>query len=341
MNLKRIAAWTGVCLLILALAGLLVVGWIGSEKAIHPAAATYPKSLADFPDLHPRDVGFDSRTHTTIAAEFFPGERHATIVLSHGYGDNQVQMLPYADFLHKHGFSILTYDMRNRGRSAGDAVTLGALEQLDLISAVDYLVTRTDVDRDRIGALGVSLGGSTTLLSSAADPRIKAVVDDSGFSDAPKVIESSFEHFIGLPPFPFVRESLELLQQNADAVVVSQTPTDALVREWREHSLESLVRLIAGQELGTKKQHLKLATEGRYAQDHVLMIGDAPGDYDAARANKALFFPVNPGHEEASWERFYKEGIHKFLNGEYAGKYEAGLIAEFEKLLPSTPPWQK
>jgi phosphoglycolate phosphatase-like HAD superfamily hydrolase len=157
-----------------------------------------------------------------------------------------------------------------------------------------------------------------------------------------KAVNRSVEEIVfGLPPFPFVRESLQLLQQNADAVVVSQTPTDALVREWREHSLESLVRMIAGQELGTKKQHLKLATEGRYAAGHVLMIGDAPGDYDAARANKALFFPINPGREEVSWERFYKEGIHKFLNGQYAGKYEADLIAEFEKLLPSTPPWKK
>jgi phosphoglycolate phosphatase-like HAD superfamily hydrolase len=157
-----------------------------------------------------------------------------------------------------------------------------------------------------------------------------------------KAVNRSVEEIVfGLPPFPFVRESLQLLQQNADAVVVSQTPTDALVREWREHSLESLVRMIAGQELGTKKQHLKLATEGRYAAGHVLMIGDAPGDYDAARANKALFFPINPGREEVSWERFYKEGIHKFLNGQYAGKYETDLIAEFEKLLPSTPPWKK
>jgi phosphoglycolate phosphatase-like HAD superfamily hydrolase len=157
-----------------------------------------------------------------------------------------------------------------------------------------------------------------------------------------KAVNRSVEEIVfGLPPFPFVRESMALLRQNADAIVVSQTPTDALVREWREHNLDALVRMIAGQELGTKKQHLKLATEGRYAPDHVLMIGDAPGDYDAARANKALFFPINPGHEEASWERLYQEGIHKFLNGQYAGKYEAALIAEFEKLLPSTPPWKK
>lgn len=190
---------------------LLAVGWVASERAIHPKAAHYAQGAPDFPELRPQDIAFESRTHTKIAAEFFPGARRAVIVLSHGYGDNKVQMLPYADFLHKRGFSILTYDMRNRGESGGDAVTLGALERADLMSAVDYLMSRPDVDHDRIGALGVSLGGSTTLLATADDPRIKAAVDDSGFSDAPRVIEASFEHFIGLPPFPFAPIALQFV----------------------------------------------------------------------------------------------------------------------------------
>jgi phosphoglycolate phosphatase-like HAD superfamily hydrolase len=100
------------------------------------------------------------------------------------------------------------------------------------------------------------------------------------------------------------------------------------------------VRVIAGQEMGKKALHLELATEGRYAADHVLMIGDAPGDMKAARANGALFFPVNPGHEEESWQRFYEDAVHRFLAGEYEGEYEALLIAEFEKLLPEVPPWK-
>ena len=144
----------------------------------------------------------------------------------------------------------------------------------------------------------------------------------------------------GLPPFPFVRESLQLLAAQADSVVVSQTPTEALVREWEEHGIDKYVRAIAGQELGTKKQHLKMAAGGKYAANHVLMIGDAFGDLDAARANNALFFPINPGREEESWRRFYQEGVQKFLKGEFAGAYEAELMAEFTKLLPSTPPWQ-
>jgi fermentation-respiration switch protein FrsA (DUF1100 family) len=230
MRAKRLAAWIAGVVIVLGIVALLAVGWIGSERAIHPRVAHYPKSLADFPDLHPQDVSFYSRTRTRIAAEFIPGERRATIVLSHGYGDNKVQMLPYADFLHKRGFSTLVYDMRNRGQSAGDAVTLGALEQLDLISAVDYLAGRHDVDRDHIGAMGVSLGGSTTLLAAAADPRIKAVLDDSGFSDAPRVIEASFEHFIGLPPFPFAPVTMSIVHLRTGLDVNGIRPVDVIAR---------------------------------------------------------------------------------------------------------------
>jgi phosphoglycolate phosphatase-like HAD superfamily hydrolase len=145
----------------------------------------------------------------------------------------------------------------------------------------------------------------------------------------------------GVPPFPYVRESLEFLADKADMIVVSATPVEALTREWEEHDIARYVRVIAGQEQGTKALHLELAARGKYPSDRILMIGDAPGDMKAARANHALFYPINPGHEEESWQRFYEQGVHKFLAGEYQGEYEAGLIAEFEKLLPEVPPWKR
>ena len=145
----------------------------------------------------------------------------------------------------------------------------------------------------------------------------------------------------GVPPFPYLRESLAFLNDKADMIVVSATPVEALTREWQEHDIAQYVRVVAGQEMGKKALHLQLATKGRYAPDHVLMIGDAPGDMQAARVNNALFYPINPGHEEDSWRQFHGEAVHKFLAGEYAGAYESRLIAEFEKLLPETPPWQR
>jgi phosphoglycolate phosphatase-like HAD superfamily hydrolase len=146
----------------------------------------------------------------------------------------------------------------------------------------------------------------------------------------------------GVPPFPYVRESLEQMAGESDVVVVSATPGEALVREWDEHDIARYAAVIAGQEMGTKQQHLALAAgNGRYAPDHVLMIGDAPGDMAAARANGFLFFPINPGREDASWERFYRESYARFTGGAYAGAYEAELIRDFLALLPEVPWWKK
>lgn len=145
----------------------------------------------------------------------------------------------------------------------------------------------------------------------------------------------------GLPPFPFVRECLQKAQSKADMVVCSQTPTEALQREWEEQRIAQYVFAIAGQEMGSKTEHIRYSSEGRYKNTNILMIGDAPGDMKAARGNNALFFPINPGEEETSWQRLHDEGLDRFFNGTYAGDYEASLIEEFEGFLPGTPPWNK
>ncbi len=145
----------------------------------------------------------------------------------------------------------------------------------------------------------------------------------------------------GVPPFPFVRESLEKADPLCDMVVVSATPCEALQREWQEHDIAKYTEIIAGQEMGSKKEILGFAANDKYAKDHILMIGDAPGDMKAARANNALFYPINPGDEATSWQRFSEEALGKFVTGEYAGSYEEKLIAEFDEYLPSTPPWKK
>jgi phosphoglycolate phosphatase-like HAD superfamily hydrolase len=108
-----------------------------------------------------------------------------------------------------------------------------------------------------------------------------------------------------VPPFPYVHESLTTVREKADSIVVSQTPLEALEREWDEQELSGYVRLIAGQEMGRKSEHLARAAGGKYSEDHILMIGDAPGDLTAAKENNALFYPVIPGEEEESWQQFY------------------------------------
>jgi len=168
------------------------------------------------------------------------------------------------------------------------------------------------------------------------DPMIDLVLKWS------KKVNSDISDMVhGIPPFPFVSESLEKLTPLADSIVVSQTPVEALEREWEENGIEGFVRIIAGQEYGTKTEHIALGAVGKYPKDKILMVGDAPGDFKAAKSNGVLFFPINPGHEEESWERFFREGLDAFFEGRYAGSYEEGLIGEFDSYLPQQPPWKQ
>lgn len=179
------------------------------------------------------------------------------------------------------------------------------------------------------------------------NPALEKVVNETGDPvlaqalEWSKAVNRSVEDMVkGVPPFPFVRESLIKMQDSCDIIVVSATPGEALKREWEEHDIARYVKVIAGQEMGSKKEHLAYAMDQRYQPDHVLMIGDAPGDLKAARGNGCLFYPINPGDEDRSWQRFYEQAYDRFLNGTYAGEYEEKLIAEFDKYLPENPPWK-
>ncbi len=180
--------------------------------------------------------------------------------------------------------------------------------------------------------LGTPALKSAVQATGDADLKQALAWSDAVNADVDKIVRNC-------PPFPYVRESLEKLTGKADLLVVSATPNAALQKEWDEHDLAKFVAAICGQESGTKKETLAVAT--RYAQDHVLMIGDAPGDFKAAQANHTLFYPINPGAEDASWQRFFEEGIERFLNGSFAGAFQRQLLEEFDSYLPATPPWQR
>jgi phosphoglycolate phosphatase-like HAD superfamily hydrolase len=215
-----------------------------------------------------------------------------------------------------------------------------------LVEALEWLQKRPEVR-----ARGVKISIPQSLRdwikreSKLGNPALEKVVQETNNPDLTlilewskavnKAVEAMVRH---VPPFPFVRESLKKLNGHADILVVSATPQEALEREWQEHDLTQHVIAICGQEVGTKKEHLK--TAAKYAPGHSLMIGDALGDYNAAKANNVLFFPINPGAEEASWKRLYDEGIDHFLGGTFAGAYQTALLTEFDRYLPAHPPWQ-
>ncbi len=216
-----------------------------------------------------------------------------------------------------------------------------------LLKVLDLLAERAEVQRSpvtvpRLPALRAWAERAPSLANpelmeavrNSNDPELRTVLDWSN------AVNNSIARMVqGVPPFPGVEAILSELQERADVIVVSATPSEALRREWAEHRLDGYVRVIAGQEVGSKSDMLRQAAGGRYADGHVLMVGDAPGDWRAARTIGALFFPIAPGREEESWRRLQEEGLERFFAGSFAGAYEDALLAEFQAILPEQPPW--
>jgi phosphoglycolate phosphatase-like HAD superfamily hydrolase len=215
-----------------------------------------------------------------------------------------------------------------------------------LIEQLDWLRRRPEVK-----ARGIRVARPDGLIQWAAkesklgNPALEKAVAGAGDLDLKQALAWSVavnkaiaDMVRGVPPFPLVRECLERFAGRADMLVCSQTPNAALEAEWAEHDLSKFVLAICGQEIGSKKESLAAAKQ--YPTNHTLMIGDAPGDHKAAAANNCLFFPINPGAEEASWRHLHDEGIRRFFDGTFAGEYQQQLLDEFDTFLPERPPWR-
>jgi uncharacterized protein len=144
---------------------------------------THPRGRFAMRRVTPDDAGmayekveFPSQDGLTLFGWFMPGNSEATIILLHGHGGKGIAMIYHASALVAKGYSVFSYDQRAHGSSAGDVCTSGWKEADDVIAALDYLKTRPDVDPERIGALGLSLGGQAALLAAAREERLRAVI---------------------------------------------------------------------------------------------------------------------------------------------------------------------
>lgn len=144
----------------------------------------------------------------------------------------------------------------------------------------------------------------------------------------------------GCGPFPGVRESMQAMQADVDCMTVSATPLHALEYEWNAHGIAQYMKVIAGQEMGSKAEHVEYAAKGKYDDDKIMLIGDAPGDRDAAAKVGCHYYPILPGEEKRSWFRFKDEALGRFLDGTFGGEYQQMLIDEFNAKLPDQVPWE-
>lgn len=91
-------------------------------------------------------------------------------------GSTRSNVLDEAAVLARHGFGVLMVDARGHGDSGGRAMDFGWHGDADIGAAVRFLAARSDVDRERIGAVGLSMGGEEAIGATATNPIIRAVV---------------------------------------------------------------------------------------------------------------------------------------------------------------------
>ena len=182
------------------------------------------------------DVQFESRVDRLALRGWLIHPPEGTslrrpIVSVHGKGGNRENgpgggSLEISSHLVRAGHPVLTFDLRGAGESAGDRFTLGAQEVRDLAGAIDYLEARR-LAPSGVGVISYSMGAATSMLQAAADPRIRALVEDAGYADLGDILDVQVPRASRLPRF-FTPGTLFLARPLLGVDAYAIRPVDAI-----------------------------------------------------------------------------------------------------------------
>lgn len=212
------------------------------------------QALKDFKPSHGFFIGIDSDGCVFDSMEIKHKECFAPMFIKHF----KLQAVSkYA----RETWEFVNLYSKTRGANRFPALsrTLNLLRERPQVIARHVAVADTKA-LDEWVARETKLGNAT--LAAEVKNGNKGLEEVKVWSDA---VNAAVEDIVfGVPPFPYLKECLEKMAANADTMVISQTPAEALKREWAEHQIDGWVKMIAGQEMGTKTEHLKFAAKGKY-----------------------------------------------------------------------------
>ena len=227
------------------------------------------------PGLHAQAVTFPSSSGNVIHAWFIAGRaRSGAVLLLHGMGSNRTSMLGRAEFLHRQGFAVLAPDFQAHGESTGETVTFGARESLDAAAALAYL--RHEAPDERVGVIGVSMGGAATLLGPGPLD-VSAVVLESVYPTIRRAVSDRLAAWFG--PFSGVGRlltpsALGLLRRETGVTESELQPIAHIGR------LRAPLLLIAG------------------TDDPYTTLAESQALYAQARSPKSFWLIAGAGHED-------------------------------------------
>lgn len=130
--------------------------------------------------------------------------------------------------------------------------------------------------------------------------------------------------------FSYVEETIAAAAQYADIAVVSAANKEAVIHEWNCNKLSDYVKFFFAQNDGSKAQCIKKLLEFDYPKEHILMIGDAIGDYHAAKENEIWFYPILTESEELSWKTLKDTFLYKFIQDQFQMDLQHKLIEKMK-----------
>jgi uncharacterized protein len=166
---------------------MLLVGTLASAPVVAPIGPPPP-------DLPVEVVTIESTSGSHLSGWYIAGHAHVgAVLLMHGVRANRLEMVERAKLLHREGLSVLLFDFQAHGESAGRNITFGYLESRDARAALDYLRRKTP--GERVGVIGVSLGGAAAILASLdAD----AMVLEAVYASFDKAVENRLTMRLGM-----------------------------------------------------------------------------------------------------------------------------------------------
>jgi len=203
---------------------------VGNEMT-HPPKKPIDQFPSDY-GMDYEDIDFLSRDgETDLAGWVLHPEEEAkmTIIFGHGYKGNRfedhISFFDIAERLLALDYRVVMFDFRYAGESGGEMSTVSAKEQLDMLGAIDWVKDHYD---EPIGLLGMSMGGSTSILAAAQSEDVIGLVADSPFSDLEDYLKVNLPVWSDLPDFPFTPLILTIMPMITDLDPKEASPISVL-----------------------------------------------------------------------------------------------------------------
>ncbi|HEY4129797.1 MAG TPA: alpha/beta fold hydrolase [Gemmatimonadaceae bacterium] len=259
------------------------------------ASASPARIIAPPAQLDAHDVTFASGSGSRIHAWFSRGRAGGgAVLLLHGVGANRMSMLGRASFLHAAGFTVLAPDFQAHGESPGEHPTFGALESLDAAAAMGFL--RSVVPGERVGVIGVSMGGAATLLGPGP-LKANAFVLESVYPTIRQAVRDRLSTWFG----PF---------------------------SWVGRQLTSTVIGVVGSEVGVSESELQPIDRIGEINAPLLLISGTADPYTPIVEAESLYAHAPPAKTFWAVQGAQHEDLYEYTPNEYRRRVE-GFLAEW------------